>query len=56
MIELNSIDDQDNEILGTKIEETKEESVISSKPCCPNFGSECDVSANFCRKCGFKLQ
>ena len=56
VIELNSIDDRDNEILGTKIEEAKEESVIPSKPCCPNCGSECDVSAKFCRKCGYKLQ
>ena len=56
VIELNSIDDRDNEILGTKIEEVKEESVIPSKPCCPNCGSECDASAKFCRKCGYKLQ
>lgn len=55
-IELASIDDRDNEILGTKIEEVKEESVIPSKPCCPNCGSECDASAKFCRKCGYKLQ
>lgn len=53
-IELASIDDRDNEILGTKIEEVKEESVIPSKPCCPNCGSECDASAKFCRKCGYK--
>lgn len=56
MLELGSIDDRDNVILGTKIDEAKEEHVNRQKPCCPNCGSECDASAKFCRKCGYKLQ
>ncbi len=56
-IELASIDDRDNEILGTKAEaEQKTEVVIPQKPCCPNCGSEHDPVAKFCRKCGYKLQ
>ena len=56
-IELASIDDRDNEILGTKAEaEQKTEVVIPQKPCCPNCGSEHDPVAKFCRKCGHKLQ
>ena len=56
-IELNSIDARDDEILGTKSEaEQKTEVVAPQKPCCPNCGAECDVTAKFCRKCGTKLQ
>lgn len=55
--ELASIDDRDNEILGTKAEaEQKPEVVVPQKPCCPNCGSEHDPAAKFCRKCGHKLQ
>ena len=56
-IELASIDDRDNEILGTKAEaEQTAETVAPQKPCCPNCGSECEPTAKFCRKCGNKLQ
>lgn len=55
--ELDSIDDRDNEILGTKAEaEQKAEVVVPQKPCCPNCGSEHEPTAKFCRKCGHKLQ
>lgn len=55
--ELASIDDRDNEILGTKAEiEQKTEVSVPQKPCCPNCGTTCDVTAKFCRKCGYKLQ
>ena len=55
--ELASIDDRDNEILGTKIEtEQKPEVVIPIKLCCPNCGAEYIPTAKFCRKCGHKLQ
>lgn len=56
-IELASIDDRDNEILGTKTEaEPKAEVAVPQKPCCPNCGSEHEPTAKFCRKCGNKLQ
>ena len=56
-IELASIDDRDNEILGTKAEaEPKAEVAVPQKPCCPNCGSEHEPTAKFCRKCGHKLQ
>ncbi len=56
-IELASIDDRDNEILGTKAEaEPKAEVAVPQKPCCPNCGSEHESTAKFCRKCGHKLQ
>lgn len=56
-IELASIDDRDDEILGTKAEtEQKSEAAAPQKPCCPNCGSEHEPAAKFCRKCGYKLQ
>ena len=56
-IELASIDDRDNEILGTKAKaEPKAEVAVPQKPCCPNCGSEHEPTAKFCRKCGHKLQ
>ena len=56
-VELNSIDERDNQILGTKTEaEEKPEPAAPTKNCCPNCGSECDPAAKFCRKCGNKLQ
>ena len=56
-IELSSIDDRDNEILGTKAEaEPKAEVAVPQKPCCANCGSEHEPTAKFCRKCGNKLQ
>lgn len=55
--ELASIDERDNEILGTKAEaEEKAEAVIPQKPCCPNCGLEHDPNAKFCRKCGKQLK
>lgn len=55
--ELASIDDRDNEILGTKAEaEQQPEVVVPRKACCPNCGSEHEPTAKFCRKCGTKLQ
>lgn len=54
--ELTSIDDRDNEILGTKAEtEQPLEAAVPRKPCCPNCGSEHEPTAKFCRKCGQKL-
>ena len=56
-IELVSIDARKNEILGTKADaEPKAEAVVPQKFCCPNCGSEREPTANFCRKCGNKLQ
>ena len=56
-IELISIDDRDNKILGIKAgSEPKAEVPIFQKPCCPNCGSENEPTANFCRKCGQRLQ
>lgn len=56
-VELNSIDERDNQILGTKTEaEEQAEPTATSKNCCPNCGAECDSAAKFCRKCGYKLQ
>lgn len=53
--ELASIDDRDNEILGTKAEaEQPLEAAVPRKPCCPNCGSEHEPTAKFCRKCGQK--
>lgn len=55
-IQLNSIDDRDNEILGTKAEAEQKVGVQPpAKPCCPNCGNECDSTAKFCRKCGSQL-
>lgn len=55
--ELNSIDDRDNEILGTRVElEYPPEPVLPEKNCCPSCGSECDPAARFCRKCGYQLK
>lgn len=54
--ELSSIDDRDNEILGTKAEDEQPlEAAVPRKPCCPNCGSEHEPTAKFCRKCGQKL-
>ena len=50
--ELDSIDDRDNEILGTKPVINEEETFI---PACPNCGYEVGENAKFCRKCGYKL-
>lgn len=56
-IELASIDDRDNEILGKKPEaEQKPEPTVPPKSCCPGCGAECEPTAKFCRKCGNKLQ
>ena len=55
--ELSSIDDRDNEIFGTKPEEaqkTEPETVAATH--CPGCGAECEATAKFCRKCGYKLQ
>ena len=54
--ELNSIDDRDNEILGTTIANTQSDVIeASNNPCCSNCGTEHDPVAKFCRKCGNKL-
>jgi len=56
-IELASIDDRDNEILGIKTNsEPKTEVVAPKKSNCPNCGSECEPTAKFCRKCGKQLK
>ncbi len=55
--QLDSIDERDNEILGTKTEaQASAEEGASSGPKCPNCGADCEASAKFCRKCGQKLQ
>lgn len=55
--ELNSIDERDNQILGTKTESEYRPDVVNpAKASCPNCGAECEPTAKFCRKCGFKLQ
>ena len=55
--ELNSIDDRDNEILGTNLENPQNDVIneVSNNPCCSNCGTEHDPVAKFCRKCGYKL-
>ena len=54
--ELNSIDERDNQILGTKSASEYRPDVASGKLSCPGCGAECEPAAKFCRKCGFKLQ
>ena len=52
--EIASIDERDNQILGTM----KQEAVGAAdrKIVCPQCGSQYDEPARFCRKCGHKLQ
>jgi vacuolar-type H+-ATPase subunit I/STV1 len=45
---LDSIDDRDNQILGTSAEETK----VSPKYICTQCGAQYESPVNFCRKCG----
>lgn len=52
--ELNSIDDRDNQILGTMKQETVE--AVGRKIVCSKCGSQYDDPVKFCRKCGNKLQ
>lgn len=52
--ELNSIDERDNQILGTMKQEAVE--AVGRKIVCPQCGSQYDEPAKFCRKCGHKLQ
>ena len=52
--EIASIDERDNEILGTMRPETAEPA--ARKIVCPQCGSEYDAPARFCRKCGCQLQ
>ena len=51
--ELSSIDERDNQILGTM----KQEAAAASGGMivCPECGSQYDTPAKFCRKCGHKL-
>lgn len=50
--ELSSIDERDNQILGT----VKQEVPAGGPVVCPECGSQYEVPAKFCRKCGHKLQ
>ena len=52
--ELNSIDERDNQILGTMKQEAAD--AAGRKIVCPQCGSQYDEPAKFCRKCGQKLQ
>lgn len=57
IVELNSIDDRDNEILGTKVENVQQPEVyFPEKIRCSSCGYECDATAKFCRKCGNQLR
>ena len=51
-LELNSIDDRDDQILG----KNQEEEQSAAGTVCPNCGSRYDVPVKFCRKCGNNLQ
>lgn len=51
--QLNTIDDRDNQILGTPKAETAPE---NPKFICFNCGAQYDSPINFCRSCGQKLQ
>jgi rubrerythrin len=48
--ELNSIDERDNQILGTKTEKVAAPSIV-----CPNCGTGYESPVKFCRSCGFKM-
>lgn len=50
--ELNSIDERDNQILGTKTEKP----AANSNVFCPSCGASYDAPVKFCRSCGFKMQ
>ena len=52
--ELFSIDERDNQILGTMKQEAAP--AAGRKITCPECGSQYDDPAKFCRKCGHKLQ
>lgn len=54
-VELDSIDDRDNEILG-KSKEVAPVEPVESKLICPNCGSQYDAPVNFCRKCGYNFK
>lgn len=52
-VQLNSIEEKNNEILGKK--ETAEEETVT-KIFCSNCGEAYDTSVKFCRKCGSKME
>lgn len=54
--QLAAIDDRDDEILGNKSVFDAKVPAQPQKPHCPNCGTECEATAKFCRKCGYKLQ
>ena len=58
--EYSSIDERDNQILGTSGHEEPVAPLSTSDPVvgitCPNCGSNYTTPAKFCRKCGQKLQ
>lgn len=51
-VELSSIDERDNRILGNSVAEEPEETL--KKFICTNCGTQYDVPVKFCRKCGKK--
>ena len=50
-LELDSIDERDNQILGKNTEYAREDDPII----CPECGSKYIVTVKFCRKCGYKF-
>ncbi len=55
-VELGSIDARDQQILGTKPEETAKPAPAAKGVVCPGCGAEYAAPVKFCRKCGRNLQ
>lgn len=51
--QLNSIDQRDDQILGSHTQQSKESA--PKYVFCINCGAQCESSTNFCRKCGHKI-
>lgn len=54
--ELNSIDARDQQILGTKPEESSKAAAAAKGVVCPGCGAEYAAPVKFCRNCGRNLQ
>ncbi len=55
VMELNSIDERDKQILGTAEYVQQEENVEEEKYVCPKCNAIYEVPIKFCRKCGQKM-
>ena len=53
-VQLSSIDERDNQILGNNMVEETKESI--PKYICTNCGTQYEVPVKFCRKCGHKME